>query len=174
MADRRLEIRGDTLLLLMGPSGSGKTTFANRCFQPGDIVSSDVLRLLVAGDEHDQTATPTAFRLLHLAAHARLRRGRLTVIDATNVLHASRRSLLRIAERYGRPALALAFALPLGVCLEWNAQRPGRSIPAAVLRRQHALMERSLGHLPAEGFDDVVILRTPDEVSGLEIVHRST
>jgi protein phosphatase len=166
----RVELRRGALVLLIGASGSGKTTFAHRWFGAGEILSSDTFRLLVSGDEDDQSATADAFRLLHLAAEARLRRGRLTVVDATNVLYASRRRLVQAAARHRRPAMAVVFALPEEVCQEWNRRRPGRSIGPQVVRRQHILMRRSLAHLPEEGFASISVLRTPAEIDSVVVM----
>jgi protein phosphatase len=166
---RRVTVPPDALVLLVGASGSGKTTLARRCFDPRDVLSSDAFRALVSGDETDQRATPRAFRLLHLAADGRLRHGRLTVVDATNVLPASRRRLLRAAARHGRPAVAIVLALPEETCQAWNARRPGRSIAPEVVRRQHGLMRRALAHLGTEGFESIVALTSPDELSRVEI-----
>jgi len=73
------------LVVLVGVSGSGKSTFARAHFKPTEVVSSDFCRGLVADDENDQSATPDAFDVLHYIVGTRLRRGLLTVVDATNV-----------------------------------------------------------------------------------------
>src|ERR687896_737764 len=88
------------LVLLVGASGSGKSTFARRHYQPTEVVSSDTCRGMVADDENDQSATPAAFALLHHIAGVRLRGGRLTVVDATNVKAEDRASLVRLAREH--------------------------------------------------------------------------
>ena len=81
------------LVLLVGPSGSGKSTLARRLFRPTEVISSDHCRALICDDEADQRVTPEAFELLHHMVDLRLRAGRLTVVDATNVSAEARRSL---------------------------------------------------------------------------------
>ena len=83
-----------SLVLLVGPSGSGKSTFARRHFLATEIVSSDVCRGLVGDDANDQTATGDAFALLHATLELRLKRRRLTVVDATNVRPEDRKLLI--------------------------------------------------------------------------------
>jgi hypothetical protein len=78
----RITVPEFSLVLLIGASGSGKSTFARRHFRPTEIVSSDVRRGLVADDENDQAATPDAFALLHAMLDLRLKRRRLTMVDA--------------------------------------------------------------------------------------------
>lgn len=90
MRRRRLVIPALSLILLIGPSGAGKSTFARTHFRPTEVLSSDAFRAMIADDEADQTATREAFEILHRVAEARLRRGRLTVIDATNTRREAR------------------------------------------------------------------------------------
>jgi protein phosphatase len=86
-----------SLVILIGPSGCGKSTFARKHFLPTEVVSSDVCRALVADDENDQTATGDAFDLLHEIVRKRLSRGKLAVVDATNVQPESRKSIIELA-----------------------------------------------------------------------------
>lgn len=164
-----LAVASDALVLLVGPAGAGKTTFAARHFRPGEVVSSDLLRGRVSGDPADQSATDRAFRALHRVVGDRSRRGLVTVVDATNLLYPSRASLLDISSGWRRPAVAVAFDVSIGQCLAWNARRPGRFVVESVLRRQHRLMDRALQHLPREGFESIVVVRTPREIDRLTI-----
>jgi protein phosphatase len=166
-----LRIPGDGMVVLMGASGSGKSTFAARHFGPTDVLSSDALRGLVAGDESDQSATEDAFELLRLALRMRLARGRLTVVDATNVQRWARRLLLDAARREGRPAVAIVLDLPLALCLKRNELRLVHRLPASAIRRQHRWLVESMPMLAAEGFARVELLRAPDEVERAAVEH---
>ncbi len=99
-----IRIREDSLVVLVGPNGAGKTTFARARFRPTEVLSSDAFRAMLADDEADQRVNRAAFELLHLATAGRLAGRRLTVIDATNVTHAARRTLLDLARAARRPA----------------------------------------------------------------------
>lgn len=158
-----------SLVVLIGASGAGKTTFAARHFAPTEVLSSDAMRAIVADDANDQGASAAAFELLRTALRLRLAAGRRTVVDATSVESWARAELLAIARRHGRPALAIALALPVDVCLARNEARTDRRLPPRAIRRQHRLMADSLPHLAGEGFDEVVVLSTPDEVAAIEI-----
>ena len=159
----------DAMIVLVGPSGSGKSTFAARHFAPTQVLSSDALRAMVADDANDQTATDAAFELLHTALAMRLARRRLTVVDATNVEGWARERLLAVARRLGRPAAAIVFNLPVATCLERNAARVDRPLPAAAIRRQHARLRESLDGLAAEGFEPIVVLTTPEAVEAMKL-----
>lgn len=164
----RIALPNRALVLLVGPAGSGKSTFAARHFPREAVLSSDGFRAAVSGNEADQSATEAAFRLLHAAADERLANGFLTVIDATNVTHAAREPLLAMAERHGRPPVAICFELSLEDCLAWNARRPQRVVPARIVRRQHATFLRAMPHLGREGFH-VARLRGPRDVIGATV-----
>jgi predicted kinase len=116
----------------------------------------------VAGDAADQSATADAFKVLHAVARARLRRGLRTVVDATNLTEGARRSLLRLARVTGRPAVAVAFDLPLERCLAYNAARPDRRVPEEIVRRHHREMRGALRRLPDEGYDRLIVLHGVD------------
>ena len=128
-----IRIPADAMVVLVGPSGSGKSTFAARHFALTEILSSDAMRAMVADDPNDQAATEAAFELLHTALGLRLARRRLTVVDATNVERWARAGLLAIARRHHRPAAAIAFALPVAICLDRNAMRLDTLPPVRVL-----------------------------------------
>jgi protein phosphatase len=149
----------DALVLLVGPSGAGKSTWATSRFKTAQVLSSDTFRYWVAGDATDQSANADAFKVLHTVARARLRRGLLTVVDATNLTRRARRSLLTLADRERRPTVAIAFDVTLERCLAQNAARTERHVPEDVVARHVREMAIALEQLPAEGYADVHIVR---------------
>ena len=164
-----LPVPADALVLLIGVAASGKSTFAERHFAATEILSSDEMRARISDDPGDQGATDDAFDLLHRILALRLHRGRLTVVDATNVEEWARAELLAVARRHRRPAVAIVLDLPLTVALERNAVRPTRRPPPAALRRQHRWLTDSLSSLATEGFAAVHHLRSADEIDGARI-----
>ena len=106
----RLPARG--LVVLVGVSGSGKSTFAREHFKATEVISSDFCRALVADDENDQSATPDAFDVLHYLAGTRLRRGLLTVVDATNVQAKARAELVALARSHDALVDAVVLDVP--------------------------------------------------------------
>ena len=159
----------DALVLLIGVAASGKSTFARTQFAPTEILSSDALRALIADDPAAQGATDDAFDLLHRVLAMRLRRGRLTVVDATNVEDWARRELLAIARQHRRPIVAIVLDVPLPVALERNAARATPRPPPAAIRRQHRWLADSLPSLEREGFAAVHVLRSAEEIDGARI-----
>ena len=157
------------MVVLVGPSGAGKSTFAARHFAPTQVLSSDAFRGMVSDDPRDQTATDGAFELLHAALALRLARGRLTVVDATNVERWARERLLEEARRQRRPAVAIVLDLPLATCLQRAAVRTDHPVPAAAIRRHHARMRASLPGLSAEGFESVVVLSGSAQVEAFSL-----
>ncbi len=164
-----LRLPADAMVVLIGPSGGGKSTFAARHFAPTQVLSSDAFRGMVSDHPRDQTATEAAFELLHAALALRLARGRLTVVDATNVENWARERLLVDARRHRRPAVAVVFDLPLATCLERAAARTDHPVPAPAIRRHHARMRASLEGLAAEGFDPILLLSTVEAVEAVRV-----
>jgi protein phosphatase len=162
------------MVVLIGPSGSGKSTFARRHFAATEVLSSDEMRAMVADDAADQSATEAAFELLHTALALRLARGRLSVVDATNLEAWARGRLLAVARRHARPAVAIAFDTPLDECLARNAARPDRRLPEGAIRRQHRALPAALRDLPREGFAAIHVLgvATPAEEVVVSRDHR--
>ena len=159
-----------SFVLLVGPSGSGKSTFARRHFKPTEILSSDVYRGLVSDDENDQTATEDAFDALYCVARKRLARGRLTVLDATNVQPESRKKAVALARECQRLPIAIVFDLPEAVCNTRNRERADRDLGPRVIRQQNQQMHRGLADLENEGFRKVYRLSTVEEVDTATVV----
>jgi len=160
------------LIVLVGVSGSGKSTFARTYFKPTEVVSSDFCRGLVADDENDQSATPDAFDVLHYIVGTRLRRGLLTVVDATNVQQAARVSLIKLAKSHDVLVDAIVLDVPEAVAVERNAERPDRDFGAHVVSRQRRDLKRSMRRLTKEGFRRVHVLG-PEQIGDVEIVRES-
>jgi predicted kinase len=150
--------------MLCGPAGCGKSTFAAKHFLPTQIVSSDECRALVADDPANQAVSGHAFDLMYFIIEKRLRLGRLTVADATNLKREDRKPVIRIARRYGFNAMALVFNIPLELCLARNRTR-ARVVPEDALRAQHELLIKTLRTIRREGFDCVYAL---DEIAQSE------
>src|SRR4051812_39172578 len=158
-----------SLVVLIGASGSGKSTFARAHFTPTEVLSSDACRALVSDDENDQTATGDAFDVLHFVAAKRLARGKLTVVDATNVQPEARKPLVELARRYHVLPIAIVFDLPERLCEARNKNRPDRNFGPHVIRQQRSQLQRSLRFLQREGFRKVHHLRSESDVASAEI-----
>jgi protein phosphatase len=161
-----------SLVVLIGAAGAGKTTFASRHFEPSEILSSDAYRAMLSGDEADQRVTRAAFGRLHRDLGTRLRSGRLTVVDATNVEVMARRALVRLAAVAGVASVAIVLDLPETVVVARNAARSGRRVDEAVVRYHLARIRGGIGGtldsaeaaLLGEGFASVAIIREPLEL----------
>ncbi|MET7418068.1 polynucleotide kinase-phosphatase [Dactylosporangium sp. NPDC005555] len=160
------------LVALVGISGSGKSTFARRHFAPTQVLSSDAFRALVADDENDQSASAEAFDALHYIAGKRLRAGRLTVVDATNVQAHARKALVELARAHDVLPVAIVLDVPESECWTRTEQRPDRTFGRPVLSRQHRDLRRSLKSLGREGFRQVHVLRDVAEVEAAVVEHQ--
>jgi protein phosphatase len=166
----KIAIPTPALVLLIGASSAGKTTFARAHFQPTEVLSSDHYRGVVSDDEASMAATADAFAVLHFIARRRLARGRLVVVDATNVQVDGRRRLVLLARERGLRPIAIVLDMPERLCLERHRARADRAFDPRVVRRHVGQLRRSLDRLAGEGFDPVYLLRSPEEVAAVEIV----
>ncbi|QWC84504.1 polynucleotide kinase-phosphatase [Nocardioidaceae bacterium] len=157
------------LVLLVGVSGSGKSSFAARHFLPTEVVSSDTCRGLVADDENDQSATPDAFEVLEFIVGVRLRRGLLTVVDATNVQGPARASLVRLAKSHDVLVDAIVLDVPERLAIDRNRSRPDRAFGDHVVTRQQRDLTRSMRRIRKEGFRRVHVLRGAEEIDTVTI-----
>lgn len=166
----KIHMPDSCLVMLVGPSGCGKSTFARRHFQATEILSSDAFRAMISDSEADQTVSGGAFELLHLACAQRLKAGRLTVVDATNVQTDARKECLALAKRFHVPAVAIVFNLSEELCVERNLARTERTVGAKVVKTHVEALQRALKRLKDEGFKAIHVLNSPEEVAAVEIV----
>lgn len=160
-----------SLVVLIGASGAGKSTFARRHFLPTEVISSDFCRGLVSDDENSLDATDDAFDVLHYIVGKRLARGKLTVIDATNVQPGARAGLIALAKQYHTLATAIVLNVPEATCHARNEARPDRNFGPHVVRNHTRQLRRSLKGLTREGFRHVHILAT-EEIEEVEITRQ--
>ncbi len=165
----KIAIPNLSLVVLIGPSGSGKSTFARKHFLPTEVLSSDDCRGLVSDDENDQAATSDAFDVLNYVAAKRLARGRLTVVDATNVQPEARRPLVQLARAYHCLPVAIVLNTPESICHERNRDREDRTFGPHVVRQQRSQLRRSLKGLKREGFRHIFVLDNVEEIDAATV-----
>lgn len=161
-----------SLVLLIGASGSGKSTFARKFFKPTEIVSSDTCRGMVSDDENDQSATKDAFEIVRQITTKRLKRGLLTVIDATNARKEDRQEWLNLAKDHHFLAAAIVFNVSTELCIERNENRVDREIPVKAIKSQSQLVKSSRKWLRKDGFKNIIEFSSPDEIDAFEGIVR--
>ncbi|KMW60394.1 protein serine-threonine phosphatase [Candidatus Rhodobacter oscarellae] len=165
----KIAIPDFALVVLVGATGSGKSSFARKHFLETEIVSSDACRAIVSDDETDLAATGDAFDLLHYTASIRLKRRLLTVIDATSVKREDRAKLVQLARKYHALPVALVLDIDPQICHERNQDRPNRDFGEHVPRNHSRALGRGLRGLQKEGFRQVQIMKSSEDVDALEI-----
>lgn len=163
-----IQLPNPSLVVLVGVSSSGKSSFARKHFLPTEVISSDYCRALVSDDENSLDATKDAFDTLHYIMEKRLKRGMLTVVDATNVQQGSRKRLSELARQYHYAMVAIVFNLPLEVLKERHDLRTDRDFGHHVLKNQQRELKQSLKWLRKEGF------RYTHELFSQEMVDETT
>lgn len=167
-----LEIPQLSLVVLIGASSSGKTTLARRLFADSEVISSDACRAMVCNDEHSMEASGDAFELVHRIADVRLRRGLLTVIDATSTTPEARKPLVSLARKHHCLPVAIVLDPPKSELLDRHAAREDRSFSAQVVRSHHRRVRGSLRRLKREGFRVIHHLTTPEQAAEAVLVRQ--
>ncbi|SHN22597.1 polynucleotide kinase-phosphatase [Chitinophaga sp. CF418] len=168
----RIQIPELSFVVMIGASGSGKSTFARRWFGKAEVVSSDACREIVSNDENNMDASEDAFDLLHYIVGKRLKRGLLTVVDATNVRPEDRKKLVALAREYHVLPAAIALNMPEKVCLERNQLRTDRNLPPHVVTSHVGLLRRNISKLREEGFRKIFELRDAAHVAAVTMIER--
>ena len=151
-----------SMVIMMGPTGSGKTTLARKHFSDTEIIASDRCRAMVADDPQEQSATESAFRILHVILAERLKARRLAVVDATNLRPEHRKALLEIARDHDCQVTLIGLDTPTAECLRRNELREDRQAPERVVRSHCREMHQARRGVRREGIGRVQIL-TPQE-----------
>jgi protein phosphatase len=94
---------------------------------------------------------------------------KLTVVDPTNVQEEARKPLVALAREYHCLPVAIVFDLPEKFCQERNRYRSDRTFGPHVIRQQSQQLRRSLRKLERDGFRQVFVLRSPEEVDAVTI-----
>ncbi len=165
----RLSIPDPALVLLIGPSGAGKSTFAAKHFKPTEIVSSDDIRAMLTDDAGDQDSSSEAFHVLTLLVNGRLKRRLTTVIDATNLGAANRKSSRAVAVRFGVPTVAICFDLDWETYQARNSARAERYVDADVIDRQVSRMAGTLAELRTEQYSALHVIQEQDLDDGITL-----
>ncbi len=165
-----LQLPAPCVVVMMGASGAGKSTFARRLAVAADAlaISYDQCRAELTVHAHDQSATAAAVDLAHQRVDRRCRDGLTTIVDGTHTTDKERRRIADLAASHTMPAVLVALATPLHVCLHRQQTRAprrpgaawGEQVPEDVVRSQHARVLGSLPHLHTEGFHSVHVLNT--------------
>ena len=167
-----IRIPKTALVLLVGASGSGKSSFAKKHFAQYETVSSDACRGIVSNDENNQAASNDAFELFYYIISMRLKKGLLTVADATNIQPDARKKLISIARSFHVLPVAIVFDMPQELCETRNQQRTDRNVPPQVIRRQLQDLKRSLKSIKKEGFKKLYTFRSEEEVNNVPAIVR--
>lgn len=164
----KIKIPELALITLIGSSSSGKSTFAKRFFKASEIVSSDACRTMVCDDENSLEATTDAFELAHFIIDKRLKKGFLTVIDATNTQVHARKPLIQLCKKNHVMPIAIVLDTTKTTCKERNEERTDRNLEDYVIDRQFTQLQKSIKRLKNEGFRTIYKI-TPEELENLEI-----
>jgi len=96
----------------------------------------------------------------------------LTVIDATNVQPYARKQLIALARENHVLPVAIVLNLPVDICEARNASRSDRNFGRHVIRQHTQQLKKSLRGLRKEGFQQVYVLSSEQEVDEVSTISR--
>ena len=114
-------------------------------------------------------ATFDAFDVLYYVASKRLAAGKLTVVDATNVQRESRSKIVSLARQFHVLPVAIVLDIPEKVCQKRNEIRTDRQFGPHVIRNQRSQLRRSIRGLRKEGFRQIYVLKSVEEVEAASV-----
>jgi predicted kinase len=142
------------VVLAIGLPGSGKSSWFKR--HNVTPLSSDMLRVLLFDDAHEQRFQDLVFSNLRSMLKARLiARRPMNYVDATNLTPQERHNWVKLAKDYGYEAQAVFFDVPLEVCLERNKKR-SREVEEEAMRRMSSKLRAPTFE---EGFSKITVVR---------------
>ena len=151
--------------LLIGVQGSGKSTWAqaNAAKLNAEVLSSDAIRneLESQGRRADAANGDVVFAIFNERLKRLLLDGKNVIADATHARKVWREPAVKTARRLGAKIIGVWFDVPLAVCLQRNAARPGGGWGDRVVPEEF-LIEVAKGFEPPEEgeFDEVRKLTT--------------
>jgi len=92
--------------------------------------------------------------------------------SATNVQKESRKGLIELGRTYHCLPVAIVLDLPEKVCEERNQSRPDRNFSGHVIRQQNQQLKKSIRGLKDEGFRQIYILKSLEEVDAVLEIKR--
>lgn len=178
------------IVLCIGPSNSGKSTLlkqwvADRTISQDEIISSDACRLQVSGtsftpwshenpqkqaylrEEYAQISEQ-AFHLMETLTEARLKLGKLAIIDATNLAAVDRERYRKLAHRYHLPLVGLIFSISEEQLLIRDERRD-QARGSRRIKTQVRQLKGELRTIEREDFDSLFTIET-----SIEEVKRAT
>lgn len=151
------------LYLLRGVPGCGKTTLIEKLGLKDYTLSTDDIRLKIAGIEVidgveciSQKKNFVVFKILNSSLEKRMLKNEPVIIDATNIT--GLKTYIDLANKYGYEVVVVDFKVSLGVLLERNKERKStyKSLPDNKIVEFYN--KKKTGNLP----DNVRVIRPSD------------
>lgn len=147
------------LIMLIGVAGSGKSTVANKLKSIGaidEIVSSDVVRAELLGDENEQNHNNEVFNEVHKRIRKFLKEEKNVCYDATNLSAKRRAAFLNNLSNLNIEKECIVVMTSFDDCVKRQNQRE-RKVPEEVIRRQ---IKQFQCPYYWEGWDKIDIIHT--------------
>ncbi len=162
-----------SLVVLIGPNGSEKSTFARKHFQSEEVMCPHHCPRPGGNAEDHHGSVSLRVNEVRERVSQRLGRGQLTVVDACSTHPDERRDWVRLAKSCDCAAVAIVFNIPERVCEEGHHARDSGAVRAHLINERWLPLRRSIKDLDREGFRDVFVMNSPEEVEAVHVERMS-
>ena len=153
------------LVLMIGPPASGKSTFAEKHFPIESVVSTDGLRAEITNNPGNEAMSAPAFATAKSLVEARLRSGRVAVVDAMNLNINSRRAFLDLAKQLKVRVIGVHLDYKQETLLDRDAKRDKRVGSEAITFKAQNKLDVDLLYHDGKINDIFVVNEETPEVS---------
>ena len=123
--------------MMVGLPGSGKTTFAHNIEKGAVVISSDIIRKELWGNEGSQGDNKIVFQELEYRVIQNLMMDKSVVYDATNINAKKRKEFLKKLNKVPNvKKICMLMSVPYDQCLQKNEERD-RVVPEDVIARMY-------------------------------------
>ena len=157
-----------SLIMLVGLSGSGKSSFAKKHFKQDEILSVDQSAIL----KHDD-ASIKELEIFYDIAAQRLKAGKLTIIDDTNLYPDIRKNLIQLAKCFHVSIVAIIFNLPTIRYFEGKEVFLKNDHDNIKMINQYKQLQHSIKSMNKhEGIKTIYTFNSFDELNAVEIEYQ--
>ena len=156
----KLNLNSKTLVLLQGLPGSGKSSFVKKWNLEDYTLCKDDFRIkagCVGEDGISQDSNGIVKRIVYMLLEERLKNGKFTIIDETNVFNSTVWKYKEYADKYGFDVILIRFNVSPEECLARQSERGFRAVSKECIDKlNHYYIHMNHEAVDVNEIDDVI------------------
>lgn len=133
------------LILLQGCPGAGKSTWVKENNLESFTLCKDTFRIMagcVSGGEILQSCNKLVRETIYMFLEARLKNGKFTVIDETNIFYTTVKKYSEMAAKYGFKVIVIKFNADIDTLFQRNVNRGYKRVPENLIENMYDQMRK--------------------------------